>query len=52
MAAVREIDPDHIVFVDGNTYSTDFSMFGEPYENAIYACHDYAARRDGLRATA
>ena len=42
MAAIREIDADHIVFVDGNTYSTDFSMFAEPYENAVYACHDYA----------
>ena len=42
VAAVREIDADHIVFVDGNTYSTDFSMFAEPYENAVYACHDYA----------
>ena len=42
VAAVREVDPDHIVFVDGNTYSTDFSAFSEPYPNAIYACHDYA----------
>jgi aryl-phospho-beta-D-glucosidase BglC (GH1 family) len=42
VAAVREVDPGHIVFVDGNTYSTDFSMFDEPYENAVYACHDYA----------
>src|SRR3954447_24812858 len=42
IAAVREVDPDHIVFLDGNTYSTDFSAFGEPYENAVYACHDYA----------
>jgi endoglucanase len=41
VAAVRELDGDHILFVDGNTYSTDFSVFGEPYENAIYACHDY-----------
>jgi endoglucanase len=43
VAAVREVDPEHIVFVDGNTYSTDFSIFGEPYENAVYASHDYAA---------
>jgi aryl-phospho-beta-D-glucosidase BglC (GH1 family) len=43
VAAIREIDPDHILFVDGNTYSTDFSAFGEPFANAIYACHDYAA---------
>ncbi len=27
VAAVRAIDPETIVFVDGNTYSTDFSMF-------------------------
>jgi aryl-phospho-beta-D-glucosidase BglC (GH1 family) len=40
--AVREVDGSHIIFVDGNTYSTDFSMFSEPYENAVYACHDYA----------
>src|SRR3954454_179318 len=41
--AIREVDPEHIVFLDGNRYSTDFSAFGEPFENAIYACHDYAA---------
>jgi endoglucanase len=53
VAAVREIDRDHIVFVDGNTYSTDFSMFSEPYENAVYACHDYAfgePERDAIEA--
>ena len=43
VAAIRDVDPEHILFLDGNTYSTDFSAFGEPYENAIYACHDYAA---------
>jgi aryl-phospho-beta-D-glucosidase BglC (GH1 family) len=42
VAAIREIDRAHIVLVDGNTYSTDFSMFAEPYDNAIYACHDCA----------
>ena len=26
--AVRAIDPDHIVFFDGNTYSTEFGLFG------------------------
>ena len=49
VAAVREVDPEHIVFVDGNTYSTDFSAFSEPYPNAIYACHDYARAGHGLR---
>jgi aryl-phospho-beta-D-glucosidase BglC (GH1 family) len=47
VAAVRAIDPDTIVFVDGNTYSTDFSMFSaDSYENTIFACHDYA--RSGM----
>jgi endoglucanase len=46
VGAIREIDPAHILFIDGNTYSTDFSVFSEVYENAIYACHDYA--RSGM----
>ncbi len=42
--AVRAIDPDHIIFLDGNTYSTDFSMFDdEPWENVVYSLHDYVA---------
>ncbi|MFC5749760.1 glycoside hydrolase family 5 protein [Actinomadura rugatobispora] len=40
--AVREADPRHTIFLDGNTYSTRFDMFGEPAENAVYTCHDYA----------
>jgi len=42
MNAVRVIDPDHIIFLDGNRYSLDFDMFGEPYQNVVYAVHDYA----------
>lgn len=40
--AVRAIDPRHVVFLDGNTYSTRFDMFGEPIDNTVYTCHDYA----------
>lgn len=40
---VREEDPDHVIFLDGNTYSTDFSMFDEPAPNTVYALHDYVA---------
>ena len=40
-SAIREIDPDHILFLDGNTYSTEFSMFEEPLENSVYTLHDY-----------
>ncbi|WP_413804649.1 glycoside hydrolase family 5 protein [Streptomyces sp. OE57] len=41
-AAIRSIDPRHILFLDGNHYSTDFGIFGDPIENAVYTCHDYA----------
>ena len=33
--AIRAVDPDHIVFLDGNTYATEFDMFDEPFENAV-----------------
>ncbi|GAA4194668.1 hypothetical protein GCM10022288_30390 [Gryllotalpicola kribbensis] len=43
--AVREIDPDHTVFLDGNTYSTEFDMFdpADPWPNTVYSVHDYVA---------
>ncbi|GAA3467710.1 glycoside hydrolase family 5 protein [Nonomuraea roseola] len=40
--AVRAADPGHVLFLDGNTYSTDFSVFREVYENTVFVCHDYA----------
>ncbi|BEP14047.1 hypothetical protein acdb102_23580 [Acidothermaceae bacterium B102] len=39
--AIRSVDPDHILFLDGNTYSTEFDIFGEPWDNTVYTCHDY-----------
>ena len=40
--AIRAIDPDHILFLEGNRYSLDFHMFGEPWPNVVYTTHDYA----------
>ncbi|WP_432181074.1 glycoside hydrolase family 5 protein [Streptomyces sp. NBC_00063] len=40
--AIRAADPHHILFLDGNNYSTEFDLFDEPIENAVYTCHDYA----------
>lgn len=40
--AIREVDPDHILFFDGNTYAMDFSRFTSVLPNSVYACHDYA----------
>jgi endoglucanase len=40
--AIRAVDPRHVLFLDGNRYSTDFSVFAEPFDNAVYSAHDYA----------
>jgi endoglucanase len=41
VAAIREIDQDHPIYLDGNTYATEFDVFPEPFENAVYTLHDY-----------
>ncbi|KAI9044785.1 glycoside hydrolase family 5 protein [Aspergillus affinis] len=40
--AIREVDLDHILFLDGNTYAMDFSHFDRVIPNAVYSCHDYS----------
>jgi len=40
--AIRKIDPDHILFLEGNHYSQDFSVLEPPFENVVYSPHDYA----------
>lgn len=40
--AVRAIDPDHVIFLDGNRYANDFDVIGDGYENTVYSVHDYA----------
>lgn len=40
--AIRAVDPDHMIFLEGNRYSQDFHMFGEPWEDVVYTNHDYA----------
>ena len=42
VAAIRKIDPDHIIFLDGNRYSQDFSVLGPPMPNIVYTLHNYA----------
>ncbi len=40
--AIRKIDSKHILFLEGNSYATDFSMFTEVWDNVVYTNHDYA----------
>jgi endoglucanase len=44
--AIRAVDPYHVLFVDGNTYATEFDVFEEQWDNTVYTCHDYV--RSGL----
>jgi aryl-phospho-beta-D-glucosidase BglC (GH1 family) len=39
--SIRAIDPEHIIFLEGNRFSRDFHMFGEPLPNVVYSNHHY-----------
>lgn len=44
-SAIRAVDPLHIIFLDGNTWASDFSHFGDAHknwENTSYSIHDYS----------
>jgi Endoglucanase len=41
-SAIRAIDARHVLFLDGNRYSTDFSMFDVVFPNSVFTAHDYA----------
>lgn len=40
--AVRKIDTDHILFLEGDLYATEFDKFTEIWDNVVYTNHDYA----------
>ena len=40
--AILKIDPNHILFLEGDRYATDFDMFTEVWDNVVYTNHDYA----------
>ena len=40
--AIREVDKNHIVFLGGAQWNTNFKMFGAPFEdNLVYTFHKY-----------
>jgi len=41
-AAIRAVDPKHVIFLDGNRHATEFDAFAEPWANTVYTVHDYA----------
>ena len=41
-SAIREIDPNHIIFIEGNWYATDFTLLTPPFAvNLVYSFHKY-----------
>ncbi|CUA68441.1 hypothetical protein RSOLAG22IIIB_03478 [Rhizoctonia solani] len=40
--AIHAVDPDHILFWDGNTFAADLSHFGDPLPGSVYSIHDYS----------
>lgn len=40
--AIRAVDPDHIIFIAGNSYNRHFDKLDPPFaENLAYTCHYY-----------
>jgi endoglucanase len=39
---IREVDPSHIIFLDGNRYGNDFDVFDASTPNVVFSAHDYA----------
>jgi endoglucanase len=40
--AIRKVDANHILFLEGDKYAADFSSFTEVWDNVVYTNHDYA----------
>jgi aryl-phospho-beta-D-glucosidase BglC (GH1 family) len=40
--AVREVDPGHIIFIDGDAYGSNLERFQEVWPDTVYSIHDYA----------
>ena len=40
--AIRKVDQNHIIFLEGDRYAKDFSSFTEVWDNVVYTNHDYA----------
>lgn len=50
IAAIREVDPDHIIVLEGDTYAHDFSFFPPPADsNLMYEFHEYSLLNSSWR---
>jgi Cellulase (glycosyl hydrolase family 5) len=42
-AAIRAVDPRHILWLDGNTFAMEWRAFDAPLPNCVYSLHDYSS---------
>jgi endoglucanase len=52
VAAIRSVDPNHLVILAGAQWSTNFAVFGRPFDNnAVYTYHKFWINptRDGVQ---
>ena len=47
-AAIRKIDPEHILWLDGNTFAMEWKGFDHVLPNCVYSLHDYSVRHSRL----
>lgn len=40
--AILKVDPNHLMFLEGDHYAVDFSKFTDVWPNVVYTNHDYA----------
>jgi aryl-phospho-beta-D-glucosidase BglC (GH1 family) len=43
--SIRKIDPNHILWLDGNTFAMEWKGFDKILPNCVYALHDYSVRQ-------
>jgi len=41
--ALRKVDPNHILWFDGNIFAMQWRFFNKALPNCVYALHDYTA---------
>jgi endoglucanase len=42
LAAIREVDPDHILFLKGNAFEPEYGFYAEPLPDTVFIAFDYA----------
>ena len=53
VAAIRRVDPNHVVMLAGAQWDTNFAVFGRPFDNnAVYTYHKFWINptRDGIQS--